>query len=53
MSRAVKSLLQVALTADDLDASEAIYRRLLGAEPAGRYDPPRLLGLVALVPTRG
>ncbi len=43
MSRAVKSLLQVALKADDLDESEEFYRRLLGADPAGRYDPPGLL----------
>ncbi|HEX7002099.1 MAG TPA: VOC family protein [Trueperaceae bacterium] len=36
-------LLQVALRAEDLDAAEAFYGDLLGAEAAGRFDPPGLL----------
>lgn len=36
-------LVQVAQRAEDLDRAEAFYRSLLGAEPAGRFDPPGLL----------
>lgn len=38
-----KALLQVALRSDDLSASEAFYRDLLGVESAGRFEPPGLL----------
>lgn len=37
------NLVQVALHADDLDRAAEFYRRLLGAEPTGRFDPPGLL----------
>lgn len=50
-------LLQVALKAQDLDAAEAFYGDLLGAEAAGRFDPPGLLffrlGVVRLLLERG
>lgn len=46
MSHEVLGLLQVAMRADDLDVAEAFYRRLLGAEPAGRFEPPGLLFFV-------
>ncbi len=36
-------LLQVGLHADDLDRADAFYRRLLGAAPIARFDPPGLL----------
>jgi len=36
-------LVQVAQRADDLDRAAAFYTRLLGVEPAGRFDPPGLL----------
>ena len=36
-------LLQVGLHADDLDRAEAFYRRLFGAAPLARFDPPGLL----------
>lgn len=36
-------LVQVAQHADDLDRAADFYRTLLGAEPAGRFDPPGLL----------
>ncbi len=36
-------LAQVAQRAEDLDRAAAFYRALLGAEPAGRFDPPGLL----------
>ncbi|MBX9243286.1 methylmalonyl-CoA epimerase [Actinotalea ferrariae] len=42
---------QVAQHADDLDRAAAFYRDLLGAEPAGRFDPPGLL-FFRLGPTR-
>lgn len=51
------ALLQVALRADDLSASEAFYRDLLGLEPAGRFEPPGLLffrlGQVRILLERG
>ena len=34
---------QVAQHADDLDRAAEFYRRLLGTEPAARFDPPGLL----------
>ena len=34
---------QVAQHADDLDRARGFYSRLLGAEPAGFFDPPGLL----------
>ena len=34
---------QVAQHADDLDRARDFYSRLLGAEPAGFFDPPGLL----------
>ena len=50
-------LLQVALHADDLDRAAAFYTRLLGAEPAGRFEPPGLLffraGRIRLLFERG
>jgi methylmalonyl-CoA/ethylmalonyl-CoA epimerase len=36
-------LVQVALRATDLDRAAAFYTDLLGADPAGRFDPPGLL----------
>jgi methylmalonyl-CoA/ethylmalonyl-CoA epimerase len=36
-------MLQVAQHADDLDRARDFYTRLLGAEPAGFFDPPGLL----------
>lgn len=44
--RGVTGLLPVALRADDLNVAEAFYRRLLGSEPAGRFEPPGLLFFV-------
>jgi methylmalonyl-CoA/ethylmalonyl-CoA epimerase len=35
--------LQVAQHASDLDRAAAFYARLLGAKPAGHFDPPGLL----------
>ncbi|HZW27181.1 MAG TPA: VOC family protein [Trueperaceae bacterium] len=46
MTDQVEGLLQVALKADDLDAAEAFYRRVLGVAPAGRFEPPGLLFFV-------
>ena len=34
---------QVAQRAEDLERARAFYTRLLGAEPAGSFDPPGLL----------
>ena len=39
----VAEMLQVAQHAEDLDRARAFYTRLLGAEPAGFFDPPGLL----------
>ncbi len=36
-------MLQVAQHADDLDRARDFYARLLGAQPAGFFDPPGLL----------
>ncbi len=36
-------MLQVAQHADDLDRTRDFYTRLLGAQPAGFFDPPGLL----------
>ena len=36
-------LAQIAQHADDLDRAAAFYSRLLGAPPAGVFDPPGLL----------
>ncbi len=51
------ALLQVALRSDDLAASQAFYQDILGAGPAGRFEPPGLLffrlGDVRLLLERG
>ncbi|HWJ51832.1 MAG TPA: VOC family protein [Propionibacteriaceae bacterium] len=39
----VMDVLQVAQHADDLDRARDFYSRLLGAQPAGFFDPPGLL----------
>lgn len=40
------TIVQVAQRATDLDRAEDFYRRLLGVEPAARFDPPGLLFFV-------
>ncbi|MCL1871899.1 MAG: VOC family protein [Promicromonosporaceae bacterium] len=37
------NLVQVALRAEDLDRAVAFWSRLVGAGPAGRFDPPGLV----------
>jgi methylmalonyl-CoA/ethylmalonyl-CoA epimerase len=39
----VTEVLQVAQHADDLERAGAFYAKLLGTEPAARFDPPGLL----------
>jgi methylmalonyl-CoA/ethylmalonyl-CoA epimerase len=53
----VTEVLQVAQHAEDLGRARAFYAKLLGAEPAGFFDPPGLLffrtGSVRLLLERG
>jgi methylmalonyl-CoA/ethylmalonyl-CoA epimerase len=39
----VPDVFQIAQHADDLDRASTFYRRLMGTEPTGLFDPPGLL----------